>query len=255
MKIVFDLDYTLLDTAKFKEALADAVTSCGVSRERYEAAYRTIVTREGKVYDYDPDVHLAALKDDFADPSALAEARRRVAAVLTTTEKYLFPGAVELLRELRRNGAKLELLTLGNEKWQRAKIEHSGLPRYFDKVEATEKKKAGVMSGLAEPGEKVMIVNDNGFEIREMMAEAPGHEYVLMRGPKPVPPDLKLPEVRDIGELAARISAETGWESDLERRSETPAENRAEGSPRGGGRRRPAESVEQAVSFGPEKKL
>ncbi len=256
MKFVFDLDYTLLDTVKFKEALADAVTSCGVSRERYEETYQAIVRREGKVYDYDPDVHLSALKDDLSDPAALADARRRIAGVLASTEKYLYPGAAELLRELRKHGARLELLTLGNEKWQRAKVEHSGLARLFDVIMATEKEKKGIMAGLAEPGERVMVVNDNGAEIKEMMAQAPEYEYVLKRGPKAVPAELQLPEAKDMKELAALISAETGWEIDLERRSETSAEAGSERSPRPAGGRRPAsESAEQSVSFGPEKKI
>src|SRR3990172_5492041 len=106
MKVVFDLDYTLLDTAKFKEALAAAGTAQGVSRERYEETYRTVVKREGKVYDYDPEAHLAALGEDLGSEAAVTEARRGIARVLAGADKYLYPGAVELLRELRRRGAE-----------------------------------------------------------------------------------------------------------------------------------------------------
>ncbi|MFA6603881.1 MAG: HAD family hydrolase [Patescibacteria group bacterium] len=228
MKIVFDLDYTLLDTAKFKEALAEAYTSQGVSRERYEETYRAVVKREGKVYDYDPEVQLKMLGADLGGPEAVAEVRRRIGDVLASTEKYLYPGSRELLAELRRHGGKLALMTLGNEKWQRAKIEHSGLADLFDEVVATEDKKVGVVRSLAEGGEPVIVVNDNGAEMREMMAVAPEFKYVLKCGPKSVPEDLKLPEGKDIAGVASALAAETGWEIDLERRAENTPESAEE---------------------------
>lgn len=252
MKIVFDLDYTLLDTAKFKEALAEAVTAQGVSRDRYEETYKAVVRREGKVYDYDPDAHLEALKDDFDGERAMNEARRGIAAVLAGTEKYLYPGAVELLRELRRQGAELVLMTLGNEKWQRAKVENSGLGGMFDEVLATEKKKVDTVREIGRAGDKIIIVNDNGEEMKEMMAAAPEYRYILKRGPKHVPADLKLPESRDMNELAALLSAETGWEIGLERRGETFETRRP------GPSRRPRTDggpAEASVHFGPEKRI
>lgn len=258
MKIVFDLDYTLLDTAKFKEALAAAVTAQGVSRGRYEETYQAVVKREGKVYDYDPEAHLAALKADLPDAAAADEARRGIAAVLADTEKYLYPGAVELLQELRANGAGLALMTLGNEKWQRAKVEHSGLAAMFDEVLATEKKKAAAIRELGRDGGKIIVVNDNGEEMKEMMAVAPEYRYFLKRGPKAVPEDLKLPEGRDIGELAALLAAETGWEIDLERGREKGieiSEARRTGSVRSGRPRPESGAAESAAPMGPEKRL
>jgi len=257
MKIVFDLDYTLLDTAKFKEALARAVTAQGVDRERYEDVYKAVVKRQGKVYDFDPEALLEGLKNDFADEAARDEARRGIAGVLARTEEFLYPGAVELLRELRRHGAELVLMTLGNEKWQRAKVENSGLAGMFDEVAATEKKKVESVRDLGRDGGKVIVVNDNGEELKEMMAAAPSYRYLLKRGPKPVPGDLKLPEGKDIPELAGLLSAETGWEIDLERRRETGGEA-AEGRRRSGSARASrseGSASEVSVQLGPEKRL
>jgi hypothetical protein len=98
----------------------------------------------------------------------------------------------------------------------------------FDEVLATEKKKVGLIRTLAEGGEPVIVVNDNGAEIKEMMAAAPEFKYILKRGPKPVPEDLKLPEGKDIPEIAGILAAETGWEIDLERRIEIEPEGEAE---------------------------
>jgi len=208
MKVVFDLDYTLLDTAKFKEAMAEAVTSCGVPRDRYEEAYKAVVKREGKVYDYDPEAHLEALRPWFPDEVALTEARRRLDEVVAGADKYLFPGSVELLKELRQEGRETVLMTLGNEAWQKRKVDNSGLGALFDEVILTGKHKVGLMKGLAKPGEKVVIVNDNGEEMREMMREAPSYVYIMKKGPKPKPADLKLPEADDLAELEELLMKE-----------------------------------------------
>lgn len=210
MKLVFDLDYTLLDTAGFKTALKGAVAVYGPSGPAYDEAYASILKREGKVYDYDPDAHLDALG---LKGKERARARAGIDDVLRETEKYLYPGAKELIEALGRHGeATLELMTLGNEKWQRAKVEHSGLMKMFDKVICTEKDKKGIIRGLGDGEGKVIIINDNGEEMAEMMAEAPGYAYILKKGPKPAPDDLLLPTAESIEALAALLERETGWE-------------------------------------------
>lgn len=212
MKIIFDLDYTLLDTVAFKEALADAVTAHGPSRAEYEAAYRKTVKREGKAYDYDPDAHLELMRAMFPDDAALAQAREGIDKVLSETEKYLYPEARELLEAAGKHDADLMLMTLGNEKWQEAKVKHSGLMDLFDEVVATEKEKTGLIRRAGDGHEKVIVVNDNGEEMKGMQREAPEFTYILKRGPKEIPADLVMPTADTIGELAALLEKETGWE-------------------------------------------
>lgn len=225
MHIVFDLDYTLLDTAALKNALADAVTAHGPSREDYERTYRETVKREGKVYDYDPDAHLDLLADAFPDEAARDAARRGMDGVLARSEEFLYPGVKELLTELRDHGAELTLLTLGNEKWQHAKVDRSGLRGLFDEVIATEKEKSGVISKIAGKDRRTIVVNDNGKELVEMQERAPELTYVLKRGPKEVPKGLDLPEADTIAELADVLGKETGWELDVERHEGREARN------------------------------
>jgi FMN phosphatase YigB (HAD superfamily) len=227
MTIIWDLDYTLLDTVKFKDALKDAVTSCGVPPERYEEAYKATVTREGKVYDYDPDAHLELLSADFPDEGAKKEARARIDGVLSRTEEFLYPGAKELLERARAAGKEQILLTLGNEAWQQAKVMHSGLADHFDAVVATGKKKSGVIRDLLKDKDDVLVINDNGREVQEMMAEMPEYRYLLMKGPKEAPEGLAVDEVSGIAELEERFvregivppdAKEAGKESDAGRR-------------------------------------
>lgn len=220
MTIIFDLDYTLLDTVMFKEALKEVVTSLGVSPERYEETYKQIVKREGKTYDYDPGAHIEALHKDLGgQPGRMAEVMAKINQVLARTEEFLYPGSVELLNKYRNSGAKLVLLTLGNEKWQQAKVKHSGLTVLFDEVVATGKNKSEIIKTLAEGDEKVIIVNDNGEEMKDMIAEVerwrekegsvPEIKFLLKKGPKPSPADLPL-EPMELDEVEKAIDAEIG---------------------------------------------
>lgn len=220
--VIFDLDHTLLDTTAFKEALLSAVTACGPSRGEYEDAYRQVVRRDGKVYDYDPDAHIALMHDSFADDAARTAARRGIDAVLRRTAEFLFPGVPELLRDLRRRGVRLTLLTLGNREWQQMKVRHSGVDDLFDEVITTDGDKVGLMRRLGSKGQPTIIVNDNGAEMEAMMEDAPGLTYFLMRGPKGAPEGGAFREVSTIRELALAL-AET-----LDR----TADGRERGTPR-----------------------
>jgi phosphoglycolate phosphatase-like HAD superfamily hydrolase len=224
MKILFDLDYTLLDTVKFKEALVKAVSSCGPSPEKYDAAYAETVAKKGL---FDPDDLFAALSAEFPDEDAAREARARFGRVLGSTEAFLYPGAKELLETLRKHDATVDLMTFGNADWQRKKVEHSGLAGLFDEVIATEKEKKGIVREAGRGEDKVIIVNDNGQEMKDMMAEAPEYTYVLKKGPKAVPSDLRLPTAETIDDLAVILERETGWE--LRREMDEASRERKEG--------------------------
>ncbi len=207
MKIVFDLDYTLLDTVKFKEAL---VAATGVDGAAYERAYADAVRRNGGLFD--PGVLFEELRGRGLLAEGDAEAARaRFDGVLRTTERYLYPEAKELLEALGRHEADIDLMTFGNAEWQRAKVEHSGLAGMFDAVLYAEKDKKEFVRGVGEGQDKVVIVNDNGKEMEEMMAAAPEYTYVLKKGPKPVPAELALPTAETIGELVTILERETGW--------------------------------------------
>ncbi len=208
MKIVFDLDYTLLDTVRFKEAL---VAATGVEPAKYERAYVEAVERGGGRFD--PDILFDILLEDGAMARENAqEVRRSFNEVVHATQEYLYPGAKELLEALRTHDVAVELLTFGNVKWQEEKVKHSGLAGLFGSVCCTDKDKREVVKGLGIDQDKVIIVNDNGKEMEEMMAVAPEYSYVLKKGPKPVSENLQLPIAETMQELATILEQETGWE-------------------------------------------
>ncbi len=197
--IVLDLDYTLLDTAAFKEALVSALVDCGASRASLDRTYSDVVTRPGVTYDYDPDLQLELLGGELK--CGREEATRRLNDVVNRCGEFLYPGAEGFLKRLKSRGAELVLLTLGNPSWQKRKIDGSGLAGLFDRIVAADSPKSDIIGTLATRIDRTFVVNDNGEEIRQMMAAAPGLGYIMKRGPKPSPPDLVVPVAESFEEI------------------------------------------------------
>lgn len=188
MTIIFDFDYTLFDTARFKEALLGVVSACGPSRERWLETYQDVVGRNGASYDYDPDLQIEFLAKELT--CSRDEVHRRLDETAARSGEFLYPGAAEFLRRLKGRGHRLVLLTLGNPGWQELKIRAAGLEKIFDRITTVAGDKTEVLSALASPGEPAVVINDNGLEIARMMAAVPAFKYILKRGPKPTPPGL-----------------------------------------------------------------
>ncbi len=205
MTVILDLDYTLLDTVRFKEALVQTLMTCGPTRQQIDAAYSDVVKRPGVVYDYDPDLQLELLGD--AVTCSRAEARRRLGEVAERTGDFLYPGAAVFLQRLKDMGAKLVLLTLGNEQWQSEKVRRSSLGRYFDRVVASAGEKKDVIAALSDPAGKTFVVNDNPEETLAMAKNAPDFIYLTKAGPKPVPAGYPFTVYQNFSEIEAAIRA------------------------------------------------
>ncbi|HTM68376.1 MAG TPA: HAD hydrolase-like protein [Candidatus Binatia bacterium] len=212
-KIVFDLDYTLLDTIAFKDAL---VAATGVPKEAWEETYKDTVAKKGF---FEPGAFFDELsgRNLLSDDAATA-ARDRFEGVLKTTERYLYPEAKELLLALGKHGNEVEidLMTFGEAKWQRSKVEHSGLARMFQDVLYVETNKKEFVQGLGkgrDDVDEVILVNDNGKEMDEMAAAAPEHTYVWKAGgPKSAPKDWQRLKAESIEDLAEVLEKQTGLE-------------------------------------------
>ncbi len=209
MKIVFDLDYTLLDTVKFKEALLAAT---GVSEEEYTAAYDEVVAAHNGLFD--PEKLFTELqRRGLLDDASAEQSKGRFSQVLKEIEKYLYPDAKELLEVLgTHKDAIVELMTFGNKEWQQQKVEHSGLRTLFHAVHCVDEEKKNVISKAGEGHDKVIVVNDNGKEMDEMHDAAPDFVYIFKKGPKPGPTKCGSLAAETMLELAERLEEQTGWE-------------------------------------------
>jgi phosphoglycolate phosphatase-like HAD superfamily hydrolase len=187
MTVVFDLDYTLMDTARFKDALASSLAECGVSPGSFWETYELTSKTAEKVCDYEPERHLLALAASLTCPKE--EALRRIDAVVARGADFLFAGAVPMLERLRSEEHGLVLFTHGNAAWQERKVNGAGLTPLFDRLMFAPENKERYVEGLRMLAPPLVFVNDHGGEIDALQAMMPDARFVAVRGPKPLPSD------------------------------------------------------------------
>lgn len=208
MNVILDLDYTLLDTARFKQALASEFESCGIGESRFQQTYRQTISQNYPDYDYDPSRHADLL---FAELECTkSQLMDRVEKLLSNTAEYLYPGALNFLQELRNMDFNLILLTLGNVEWQRMKIQKSDLETRFDQVIYVRKSKLSAMNKLSDLKQPVIVINDNSDEVMEMLQLEPDFLYIVKRGPKGVHKEMPVPVADNFEQIIELIKTSIG---------------------------------------------
>lgn len=204
MIVILDFDYTLFDTARFKEALFAALADCGPSRERWVETYEDVVGRDGgTTHDYDPDLQVELLRDELTCSDE--EVGRRLDEAMVVARTCLYPGAADFLVGLRGLGYRLALLTLGNRQWQKRKIVASGVDRLVDEIHCVTGDKAAALRQLVVDGEAVACVNDNPTELAAMRAAVPWALCLLKLGPKGTLPEFADATCVDFTTLRQRL--------------------------------------------------
>ncbi len=171
--VIFDFDHTLFDRKKFfEEDLPDLI---GVGREKFLSSYEeNFKDSETKKVDYDFNRHLELLgkNNDLV--------KEKINKFFKDLEKYLKPGAIELLKKLKINGDNLILVSFGNIAWQEQKIKNiKALAEYFDedRLIITDQGKEEIISEYVGE-EEVVIVNDK-IEESLLMEKAIGRKCQL----------------------------------------------------------------------------
>jgi len=178
MIIIFDLDYTLLDTKKFKAGLANALD---LSIDDFEKSY--LENFKNKKLNYNLEKHLKILKQKNT---------QKLKQFFKSLDQYLFPDSIKILKKLgsapvkarvKKNNNKLILLSFGNKEWQKQKINNLSIKDYFDKIILTDIDKAKILKTLQKTKEKILIINDNAREILEMKKVLKNCNIFLTKGP------------------------------------------------------------------------
>lgn len=164
VKIIFDLDYTLLDTTRFKERLAEIFFG-----EDFQADYKKYFSNQN--INFDSEKYLTILKaEGRTDGRREKELRLSLEELMSQMDNYLFTDVVEVLKRLKDNGHELILITFGDKKWQEKKVKSLSASRYFDKIIFEEKNKAdSEYLKLLKTAEEIIIVNDNARETKEIV--------------------------------------------------------------------------------------
>jgi len=170
MKVIFDLDYTLLDTIKFKEALAEIFKDLGLDIN-FEKNYNYLKKERGE--NFGLNIFIDFLKENHEiSEDMIKDIKIKCDELLRRIDGFLFPEAKRLLELLKRNGHEIILATFGRKGWQEQKV--SGLSenvkeKFYQIIfEELDKSKGEFFENLVKEKESVIIINDNAKECLEM---------------------------------------------------------------------------------------
>lgn len=179
MKVIFDLDYTLLDTVKFKEKMSDIF-----GQEDFKADYEKYFKSRG--INFDCDKYLAILKaEGRIDGAREKKLRLELEKLISNIDNYLKSDAENVLKHFQGIGAELILITFGNKKWQEEKVKNLSIAKYFFNIiyEEKDKHKSEYLKSLSGGDDEILIINDNLAEAEEMLKILKRGELLLVRGP------------------------------------------------------------------------
>lgn len=196
MTVICDFDNALFDTKKFLSQLAREWSACGVSRSPFLRTYR-FVRRKGL---YSPGRHIRAL-----GPGAV----KRKAALLAClrrlqggSSRFVFSDVIPCLKQWRRRGYKLILLTYGDRVFQRAKLRHSGLTPLFERVIVTsDQYKIAMVQRLAGHGNPTVMIDDNLAALRQMAKKVRGLRTIHLERYRPFRAAAKKDKIWSVSNL------------------------------------------------------
>ncbi|HSI20577.1 MAG TPA: hypothetical protein VLA04_02635 [Verrucomicrobiae bacterium] len=148
--LFLDFDDTLFDTQAFKVWIRECLISHGATPQQIDGAY---APKPGTLYH--PLRHIHAI---WETPPAGIE--KEVQSLYARGASLLFPDAITFLKDLDRSTYTPTILTLGDDEFQRAKIDGSGILNHLSDVLVCQEDKWKVLGNHVSPGTPLILVDD-----------------------------------------------------------------------------------------------
>ncbi|MDA3839463.1 MAG: haloacid dehalogenase-like hydrolase [Patescibacteria group bacterium] len=166
--VIFDLDYTLLDSDKLRGKLAEIL---GLSYDEYEKSYQKNFTDKNITYSFDE--HLEILSENLEFRNKTKAIKEKFNRELENIDDLMYDGAIEYVENEKNNGNEVVLLTFANRKWQKEKIKRlNKINKVFGeeniKVDDKDKSESKELKELATRDE-ILIINDKIGEAIKMV--------------------------------------------------------------------------------------
>jgi len=177
---IVDWDGTLYNTYQFVQDIYAVFEDAGVSHADAEETMKAAIFLGDKLhYDYSFERQLEALKQKGY---TLKHDEVLVSLEELFETDYTMDGAVEFLKTLRTYGQPVNILTAGNEVFQKKKIHSTALHKYVDDVVCVPGDKQKYVGEVKESG-PVFFINDKPFENDDVKRAHPDVHVIEMYNP------------------------------------------------------------------------
>lgn len=168
--LFLDFDYTLFETAGLTREIRALFARHGVSDRQFQQS-----NEELKPAGYDPLLQTHYFWS--TEPPGFAEELAEVLAA--TAPKLVYPDAQAFLAQLDRSAYSPAILTLGNDRFQRAKIAAAGLDRLIPAVYTCLEEKWLTVTQHVDQNQPFLLVEDRSDTI-VMLARNHPHSYGII---------------------------------------------------------------------------
>lgn len=199
MYFIFDFDYTLYDTGRFKKELRTLLLEeFGITEELFQKDYRSCFDKGNMCYDLKKHLMLMGVDSE----------NEKLTYFFHEQEHYIFEGVRELLERIKSKDQYLVLLTRGHYETQMLKLESvSSLTQFFDEIVIVQNPKYEWFEHQRPLDEHVVFVNDKEKENNEVQKKIPSADIFLMSGPYSQKSEQKLFTIESL----TQKFRENGW--------------------------------------------
>lgn len=174
MNIIFDFDYTLFDTTRFLNALCEKFSRHAIDKDVF---YKGLALAYDTKHIFRPSHFLRILAKDSHKPYKLLE--EECNSFCSSLHAYVYPDVIPFLHMLQKN--RVFLLTFGDEKFQKIKIEGAGIVPYVKQIIITENVLKDKEAGKCSNGKEALFVDDNPLALTAVKRYAPHIITVRMK--------------------------------------------------------------------------
>lgn len=174
---IIDFDDTLFDTAKYKKAKVQSLLDIGVSEEDFWKSYER-ARNAGEQVVYNNTRHAKELEKE-------GYAFEQILEVLSTVDEslyeFVFPDTLDFLFSMQESGREMILLSLGEESFQRKKVESAGIQDFFDEIHFVSDSKHAVIEKLLSRVQEdfAIFINDKVKESLSLQESFPTLHSIL----------------------------------------------------------------------------
>jgi len=168
MKIILDFDYTIFDTAKFRNAIQTMFSGHGVDAELFA---RSIEESRGTAGDWKPDKQLEILES--RGMSKISSMRDGFNSLTNNSQEYLYTDTMPFLKRMSKDH-NFVVLSYGQDKFQGMKIRGCREAyKYFDNILVTHNLSKDKEASEIANKEPAIFIEDNPTALSASKKYAP----------------------------------------------------------------------------------